>query len=60
MQRTPEPTPRDKKKYRKPTVRMIPLRAEEALLGACKSATSGALNGGGTCTVPVNCSSIGS
>ena len=61
MERNPERSPNGKKKYRKPSVRMIPLRPEEAVLGACKSATTGTLNaGGGHCTIPVNCSSIGS
>jgi hypothetical protein len=61
MQRTDETRANGKKKYRKPSVRMIPLRPEEAVLGSCKASTTGTLNaGGGHCTIPVNCSTIGS
>ena len=48
-----------KKSYVKPEVKQIELRAEEAVLGACKSgATAGP--GSGTCTVPTACSTVGS
>ncbi len=61
MERTSDRNSNGKKKYRKPSVRMIPLRPEEAILGSCKSATTGALNGGGGhCNIPTNCSTIGS
>jgi len=48
-----------KKTYRKPEVKQIELRAEEAVLGACKSGAS-AGPGSGTCTVPTACSTVGS
>ncbi len=61
MQRTPDSASKSRKKYRKPSVRMIPLRPEEAVLGSCKASTTGTLNaGGGHCSIPVNCSTIGS
>ncbi len=48
-----------KKPYSKPEVRQVPLRPEEAVLGACKSgASSGPAQA--TCNVPLTCSSIGS
>ena len=48
-----------KRPYEKPTFRKVPLRPEEAVLGACKNgSTSGPV--GVTCSVPLACSSPGS
>ena len=47
----------EKKPYKKPQLKQVSLRPEEAVLGSCKSAgTSGP--GSGNCAVP-GCSSLG-
>ncbi len=54
---------RRKKSYQKPTVRMIPLRPDEAVLGNCKTAsTANTKNIGSsfTCAIPTSCTTIGS
>jgi len=50
-----------KRPYSKPEIKQVALRAEEAVLGACK-ATSGGGNGpgSGNCRTPSACSSLGS
>jgi hypothetical protein len=50
---------RRKKPYKKPQIKEVPLRPEEAVLGYCKKAsTSGPLQSG--CNTPSNCSTLGS
>jgi hypothetical protein len=59
----PDNEPAKKKPYAKPEVRRVMLRAEEAVLGACKTASSGQSGPGGSgnrCSVPSACSSLGS
>ena len=54
---------RRRKDYRKPSLRMIPLRPDEAVLGNCKTATTANTKNIGssfTCAIPTACSSIGS
>jgi hypothetical protein len=46
--------------YEKPVVHQVALRPEEAVLGACKTASSGGPVSMGTCSVPVACSTMGS
>jgi hypothetical protein len=41
-----ERSERRKKPYQKPEVKQVPLRPEEAVLGFCKGATTGAGSGG--------------
>ena len=54
--RKPHPA---KRPYAPPTMRKVPLRPDEAVLGACKNgSTSGPV--GSTCSVPISCSSAGS
>jgi len=48
-----------RKRYEKPVVTRFPLRAEEAVLGFCKSQGSHGQTQG-QCTVPSACSSPGS
>jgi hypothetical protein len=51
--------PRKKAPYEKPLLHQVPLRPEEAVLGACKTVgSSGPVSG--SCSMPVSCSSIGS
>jgi hypothetical protein len=45
--------------YEKPVVHQVALRPEEAVLGACKMSGSGGPVSS-ACTVPVQCSSVGS
>ena len=48
-----------KKQYKKPEIKRVELRPEEAVLGFCKtSALSGPLQA--TCTTPANCGTPGS
>jgi len=48
-----------KKPYKKPAMKRVALRPEEAVLGFCKkAAASGPLQSG--CNNPSNCSSLGS
>lgn len=55
----PEPPETDRRPYKKPEITQVPLRPEEAVLGACKTRnTSGP--GQATCRAPAACSSIGS
>ena len=55
-------TTRAKKLYVKPEVKQVPLRPEEAVLGGCKTSTSGGPNAGDgtTCLIPGNCFVLGS
>jgi hypothetical protein len=59
VQVTPESGKRQKKPYSKPEVRLVPLRPEEAVLGACKNTGSlGPIMG---CTLIIGgCSTLGS
>lgn len=63
MERTNE-GPGARKEYRRPMLKKVPLRPDEAVLGGCKSANSGNLNLPGppttTCSIPTNCSTIAS
>ena len=52
------PTP-VKRKYMKPEIARVPLKPEEAVLGACKTAGVGGPVSS-DCTVPVGCSTPGS
>jgi hypothetical protein len=54
-----ERTPNQRRPYLRPEITRVPLRPEEAVLGACKSAGIGGPVDA-DCTVPVGCSSIGS
>ncbi len=57
---TPKPRRKD---YRRPTLRRVPLRPEEAVLGSCKTASTGGPNvsgGGTTCSIPTACNTPGS
>jgi hypothetical protein len=48
-----------KKRYTKPECRRVELKADEAVLGNCKSATvSGPVQA--TCSSPIQCRSVGS
>jgi len=48
-----------KKPYVRPVVKRVPLKPEEAVLGACKSSgISGPVQS--RCTIPAPCSTIGS
>jgi hypothetical protein len=49
--------PRPKKPYQKPELIQVPLRPEEAVLGACKGTSAGP--GGGFCN-PSTCKATGS
>lgn len=52
-------TPEKKEPYESPRVTIISLRPEEAVLGACKNASSaGPISG--SCTVPAPCMTPGS
>ena len=56
-------TRKRKKEYRKPNLRMIPLRPDEAVLGNCKTATTANTKNIGssfTCAIPTACNSVGS
>lgn len=54
-----ETTARSKKPYSTPQIRRVELRAEEAVLGACKTGSKvGPAQP--TCNVPSACSSMGS
>ena len=59
MQNENELSGDDKRPYSKPTLIRYPLRAEEAVLGFCKSSSSRGPNGG-SCRIPSPCSSVGS
>jgi hypothetical protein len=48
-----------KKVYRKPEIRQVPLKAEEAVLGSCKTASSVGPSQP-TCNDSGNCSALGS
>ena len=55
---TEQGTP-EKKPYKKPQLKQVSLRPEEAVLGNCKTGgTAGP--GGGDCSSPGSCSSLGS
>ncbi len=49
-----------KNKYESPVITKISLRPEEAVLGNCKTMTTGAGPGGSTCIPLSNCFTIGS
>jgi hypothetical protein len=51
--------PEGKKPYVKPEVKEVPLRPEEAVLGACKS-NGQAGPAQATCAVPAPCATLGS
>ena len=51
---------RIKRPYVKPEIQQIALRAEEAVLGACKGTAGGGPGAGSGCRRPSPCSSIGS
>jgi hypothetical protein len=49
--------------YRRPSIELIPLHAEEVLLAACKMNMGNSMagkNGTGTCTMPMACFNGGS
>ena len=54
-----DPKDEAKKTYAKPQIQEVPLRPEEAVLGACKTAGVGGPVSS-DCTVPVGCSTPGS
>jgi len=49
-----------KRPYVKPEIQQVALRAEEAVLGACKGTGGSGPGGGGSCRHPTACSSQGS
>jgi hypothetical protein len=49
-----------KKPYSKPEVRQVPLRPEEAVLGACKSPSASGVGQGGSCDAVFTCNILGS
>ena len=49
-----------KKKYVRPELTQVELRAEEAVLGGCKNANAAGPRLGGVCTVPGDCMDAGS
>jgi len=51
---------RIKRPYVKPEIQQIALRAEEAVLGACKGTGGSGPGGGGSCRHPGACSGQGS
>lgn len=53
---------KNRRPYVKPALSEVPLRMEEAVLGSCKTASSGAGPLGATCrsTSPTGCNSLGS
>ncbi len=56
-----EEVPRESRKpYAKPEVRQVPLRPEEAVLGGCKTTSTGGPGAGTTCNTPPACPTIGS
>ncbi|HUO84535.1 MAG TPA: hypothetical protein VM534_05400 [Thermoanaerobaculia bacterium] len=60
MEQRDETQPEEtKKQYRKPELFRFPLRAEEAVLGFCKTASTGGPNVG-NCAIPSACFSQGS
>ena len=59
MNERPESATPKKKPYHKPEIRLVPLRPEEAVLGACKS--TGIIGPIMGCTVIIGgCSTVGS
>ncbi len=61
MDRFKESGEKSRKPYRKPSAKKVPLRPEEAVLGNCKNTNTGGANiGSGICSIPSNCSTIGS
>ena len=52
--------PEEKKPYRKPRLKRVALRPEEAVLGGCKTASSSGPSGAVCEPVGVNCSTAGS
>jgi hypothetical protein len=58
MKRETQPND-DKRRYEKPELTQVALRAEEAVLGVCKSASSSS-NGHPFCSDTPRCNSIGS
>lgn len=52
--------PQNATSYQKPVLRRFPLRAEEAILGFCKSGAAAGPNSSGVCTIPTACNSPGS
>lgn len=53
----PQATAPEKKPYRRPELVKVPLRIEEAVLGACKTPSGGGPGSGSDCSV---CSAPGS
>lgn len=53
-------TPKKKRPYEKPSVRAIPLRPDEAVLGVCKSSNSAGAAGAACTVAGVSCSTPGS
>lgn len=51
---------RARRPYRKPELHQVPLRPEEAVLGACKNLAASGPGGGGTCKPVGWCSGQGS
>ena len=49
-----------KRRYEKPEITQVSLRAEEAVLGVCKSASGPPVSGHGNCSATPRCSSVGS
>jgi hypothetical protein len=49
-----------KRPYVKPEIQQVALRAEEAVLGACKGTGGGGPGSGSGCRRPAPCSSLGS
>jgi hypothetical protein len=57
MKETPIKNPQQKKLYKKPEVKQVPLRPEEAVLGGCKvAATAGPLQA--QCDIPTPCPTL--
>jgi hypothetical protein len=50
----------EKKAYEAPTVTVISLRPEEAVLGSCKNSSSAGPVGGSCNAAGIGCSSVGS
>ncbi len=47
-----------RKAYTRPTLKQVPLRPEEAVLGGCKVAGQSGRNIGGSCSIPTNCNEL--
>jgi hypothetical protein len=59
MKRETQPNREGKRRYEKPELTQVALRAEEAVLGVCKSASSSSA-GHPFCTTTPRCNSVGS